>query len=444
MSRRLRLLALGLAVIAGACASPPPQSSVEFGSGRQFIPFVADSIDNVGSGPSLAVSSDGTPYAAYFGFQAELQPGQIAPSRPVSAPTLPSVDLTSVKDGIWTRGAVAIQAQIPNVTAAFGPAIVADVATMTPANVNGTAIAIDPAGALHVAWASDTGVWYAKGTGTAFTATQVTKIDPPLSTAGPLGAPSIAVDGTGAPWIAYAVTTGLGQQVTVATVEGDKWRTEVAATIPLAAGGGQQPSRTAIAVTGDGTPVVLYGDGANVIALTPGANGWAQAVVERGGLGAGLSATTSPDGTIVAAYYSGPEVHVALSPNGVAWTVGSAGRVEVTAGTPGLSTGVAVDGANTIYVTWYDPSTDSVLLVSGDGQTFTPAATDGTKGGSQPSLAATADGTVFLAWYDDTNQNLMLGGYGDVGGLELAVQSPTPTGPPSPPAPPPSQECEKV
>jgi plastocyanin len=118
--------------------------------------------------------------------------------------------------------------------------------------------------------------------------------------------------------------------------------------------------------------------------------------------------------------------------------------VEVTASTPGLSTGVAVAGANTIYVTWYDPSTDSVLLVSGDGQTFTPVATDGTKGGSQPSLAATADGTVFLAWYDGTNQNLMLGGYGDVGGLELAVQSPTPTGPPSPPAPPPSQECEKV
>jgi hypothetical protein len=451
MSRRLPFVALCLAVLAPACARPVTPPPVEFGAGTQFVSFVADSADDVGGGSSIAVSPDGTPYVSYFGFAAELKPGEIVPARPVAAPTLPSVDLTGAKDGIWTRGAVAIQAQIPNVTVAFGPAVVGDVASMTPQNVNGTAMAMDASGGIHVVWASDTGVWYAMGTGTAFTASQVSKIEPPLSTAGPLGAPSIAIDKAGTPWVAYTVASAVGLQVMVATPKGERWQAEAVATIPLAAGAGTQPSRTAIAVTGDGTPVVVFSDGADVVAAMPtstpsvgSAPAWVQTPVERGGLGAGLSATTAPDGTVVVAYHTASEIHVALTSDGRTWTVSSVAEAALPSGTAGASTGVAVDANSTLYVTWYDPATDSVVLVSGTGQSFTPIATPGTKGGNQPSLAVGSDGTVYMAWYDRTNQNLMLGGYGEASNLQLAVQSPTPTGPPSPPAPPPSQACAEV
>jgi hypothetical protein len=197
--------------------------------------------------------------------------------------------------------------------------------------------------------------------------------------------------------------------------------------------------------------VVVFSDGQDVLAATPStstgreATAWTSQPVEPGALGAGVSATTSSDGTVFAAYYEGTEIHVASSKDGTAWSVSSAGTSDAPpAGDAGGSTGVAVDGNGTVFVTWYDPTPRGVVLVSGDGQTFTPIQTEGTAGGSQPSLAAAQDGTIFVAWYHRANGDLMLGAYGETSGLAVAVRSPTPTGPPSPPAPPPSQACEKV
>jgi hypothetical protein len=145
------------------------------------------------------------------------------------------------------------------------------------------------------------------------------------------------------------------------------------------------------------------------------------------------------------AYYTGSQVHVAVSKDGIAWATSSVADAEAGPSADGYSTGIAVGGDGTLYLTWYDDSTDAVVLASGDGTTFSPIATQGTKGGNSPSLAATPDGaTLYLAWYDHVNANLMLGGYGAVEGLAVAVRSPTPTGAPTTPAPPPSTECEKV
>jgi len=56
-------------------------------------------------------------------------------------------------------------------------------------------------------------------------------------------------------------------------------------------------------------------------------------------------------------------------------------------------------------------------------------------------VAVTGDGSaVYVAWYAEESQDLMLGTYGEVGDLALAVQSPTPTGAPTS-APTPSGEC---
>ncbi|HEY1127218.1 MAG TPA: hypothetical protein VGF83_05615, partial [Actinomycetota bacterium] len=170
MSRKVLPAVFVLTIMAAACATPTPPS-VTFGSGKQFVPQVADFLDDVGLGPSVAVDAQGTPYTSYFGFLPELKEGEIAPTRPIGAPSLPAVLLASTRDGIWTRGAVAMQASIPNVSVPFGPATVPEVKSLNPQNVNGTALAVDPSGGLHVAWAADIGLWYAQSADTAFAAT---------------------------------------------------------------------------------------------------------------------------------------------------------------------------------------------------------------------------------------------------------------------------------
>lgn len=449
MSKKVAILALTLGLAAAACARPI-QANVTFGSGQQFVPQVADFLDDVGLGASIAVASDGTPFVAYYGFTQEVPKGQIPPVRPITAPSLPAVLLTSEKAGIWNRGAVAMQASIPNVNVAFGPAIVPEVKSMTPQNVNGTAIVADASGGLHVVWAADTGLWYAESmAGASFMAKQILKLDPPLTAAGPLGAPSIAMAPGGAPWVAFMRTTAEGQQVTVASRAGLTWKSEVAATIPLRTGVGAQPSRTAIAFSGSGTPVVVYSDGSDVLAATPTGGdgkkaGWTTHVVESGADGIGLSATTSKDGTIHVAYYAGGEIHTAVSKDGTSWPGSTVASVGSGTNDAGRSTGIAIDGSGTVYVTWYDPGTDSIQLASASGSAFNPIQVQGTQGGNLPALAVTADGSaVYVAWHDEVDQNLELGTYANVSGLALAVRSPTPTGVPSVAPPAGQQPCTK-
>jgi plastocyanin len=426
MSRRLLPLAFVLGLFAAACAEPP-DAHIGFGSGQQFVPQVADAQDDVGLYPSVAVDAQGVPYVSYFGFPEQLAEGEVAVPRPIGAPSVPSVLLTNVNDGIWTRGAVAMEKAIPNVNVAFGPAEVPEVKSMKPQNVNGTSVAIDGSGGIHVAWVSNTGVWYAHSMdGTSFMASQVEKAR--IDQRGPIGQPSIAVDAQGTPWIAYTRTTARGQDVVVATSGGSSWTTEVVATIPLQAGG-SQPARTAVAATSGSRPVVLFADGSGVSAATHDTeNAWTQRSVESGVDGAGVAVATDADGTMHASYYAGDQIHTATSKDGTSWQTASVADVGTGQNLDGRSTGIGVDDQGTTYVTWYDPSTDDVRLASGDGSDFSAIQTDGTTAGELPTLAVGTDGQVYLAWYDETEQNLMLGAYGDVQGLEFAVQSPTPTG----------------
>ena len=63
MSKRLSSLALLLGLVAAAC-STPSQATVEFGSGTQFVPEVADSLNDAGLFPSVVTTDDGQPYVA--------------------------------------------------------------------------------------------------------------------------------------------------------------------------------------------------------------------------------------------------------------------------------------------------------------------------------------------------------------------------------------------
>jgi len=444
MSRRVLPAVFVLGILATACATPTPPS-VTFGSGKQFTPQVADFLDDVGLDPSVAVDPQGTPYISYFGFIPELNEGEVAPLRPIGAPSLPAVLMASTKDGIWTRGAVAMQAPIPNVSVAFGPAIMPQVKSITPQNVNGTALAIDPSGGFHMAWAADTGLWYAESSGTSFTASLLQAMRPRLERAGPLGPPAVALTPAGTPWVASILATPQGQEVTVRTPKAGVWRTDVVDTIAPAAAP-PQPYRVAATITGSGQPVILYSDGSSVrsAALGGGAEGgWALSTVEAGADGYGLSATTGNDGNIHVSYYAGGQVHAATSRDGISWRTGTVADVGSGANDAGRSTGIAADDAGTVYVTWYDPGTHSVRLALATGDTFEPIEVKQTNGGVLPTVAAAPDGSaVYVAWYAETSQDLMLGTYAEVTGLDLAVPSPTPSAVPT--TTPPTAQCTKV
>ena len=122
--------------------------------------------------------------------------------------------------------------------------------------------------------------------------------------------------------------------------------------------------------------------------------------------------------------------------SGAGWTTAKVADAKPGDGTANKAetTGVAITDDGTVYVAWYDSAKNAVLLASGDGNSFTPVETSGTSGGGFPSLAVAADGSrVFLAWYDLTLQNLLVGVLGDATDVLVAEPSPTPSLAPSSP-----------
>jgi plastocyanin len=444
MSKRLPPLALLLGLVAAAC-STPTQATVGFGSGTRFVPEVADSMNDAGLYPSVVTTDDGQPYVAYFSFPDVLPKGSVAPPRPIGSPSIPGVMLATVKDGIWIRGAIAIAASIPNVDVAFGPAIDASVGNLTHDNVTGLQLVIDSQGGLHAAWGSSAGLFYASGTGdpsgAPWTMEQVA-VTPPIGL-------SLAVDASGTPWIAsYSGSGPALADVTLSTLSGDRWTSDSVSSADVCAN-----CRTTVLV-GSEAPAVVFGGGSHVwIATNDGKNGWESQDLGAGG--AGLSGTVDSDGTTWLLFYDGTEVKVLTGPfpGSHASTVATVGADPATS--DGARTSIAVDDSGTASVAWYDPGTDAVGLATGKGDAFTPIDVGDTQGGTFPSVAVTPDGSLAdLAWYAKVSgpqsggvvpgADLLLGTYGDVQGLGLAVQSPTPTGGAPTTSPTPSTTCEQA
>ncbi len=427
-AKELLISAAALGLLAVACGAPP-QAVVDFGAGKEFVPQVADFQDNVGVDPTVAIGSDGSPYVAYFGFPSGVRPNKVAPPRPVLAPFVPSVLLTSLQKGVYVRGAVAMAKPAPTgVVIPFGPAEVPGLQNITPQSVNGTDIAISSTGAMHVVWAGADGYWYGSSPdGKSFSAQRIFSTTTPLSTAGPLGMPSIALDTSGTPWVAFTQNVEGGESVRVGRPVGATWTFEDAAAIRQCPGC-PQPEPTGIAFDAGGAPVVAYADtGAGaVMAATFDGTAWTTREIERADA-TGLSATSGKGGVVHVTYYTKDEVHEASLSNG-AWTVSSVAKYRPKERETGLGTDLAVDDQGTVYVTWKDPSANRVMLVSGSGGTFTTIETSNTAGGQNPSVGVTPDGSfAYLAWYDRWNQNLQLATYGDVSGLGLLLANPSPT-----------------
>jgi plastocyanin len=422
---RLAILLTALAMVTVACSDVP---HAEFEPPEGFVPFVADSSDDVGLGNDIAVDTDGVPYVSYFGFEAKLEEGEIPTARPVGAPFIPAVQVASVaRDGAWTLGAVAQAQEFPNVPVPFGPTLVESLKGLDPDNANGTSIAVAESGTRHVAFATNNGIWYSESSDTSTSTEQISKLGTSLNVAGALGRPGIAVDGN-TPWVAWTASVAGRHEVRVATPEGDGWRQEVAAQIECT--DCPAPLPTGIGITSSG-PVIVYADQAAeaVMAARQEGAGWASETVAAGVAGHGLSLDVDDEGTARVSYYTGDGTVEMAANQGTSWNtteVGSSGDIEPARGNFAETTDITVNSEGTVYVAWYEAETSSVKLAHQADGAFEEDPTVGTEGGRYPSVAAGLDGDVFLAWYDNSTEDLLVGVLGEVGDLVLARPSPTP------------------
>jgi plastocyanin len=420
MRWKLPLLAFALAVVAAACAEPP-SPSISLGSGVRFLPEVADSLNDAGRYPSVVTNADGLPVIAYFSFEEKLEPGGVPITRPVSAPTIPGVMLATVsQQGYWTRGAIAIQAQIPNVSVAFNPAFEPSVKDLKPDTVTGLAMVAD-GDTYHAVWGTDGGVWYATGsldpaTTTQATVTQVTK-DRGFG-------PSIGVVG-GQPWIAFYSSASSAAKVELATPNGDTWSVD-----SIADAAGCDTCRTAV-VGASGGGVVAYSKGGNgvSVASNDAENGFVSFDVSDSG-GQGLSGTATDDG-IALTFYDGTGVTLATGGASGPFQTASVGDVaDGSATQEGANTAIAAGSDSSVSVAWLDAS-KGIVFETGkpDGLKAIDTGTSA-EDGAYPSVTVTEDGSVsYLAWYAFTEADLLIGGYGEFQDVPFAAVSPTPTGP---------------
>ena len=425
MTRKVIPLAFVLTLVAAACAEQP-HPEVRFGSGARFVPFVADPLNDAGRHPAVVANDEGVPVAAYFGFEEDVEEGEFPQARPVLAPTLPGVLMTTASpDGIWTRGAMAIQAQIPNVNVPFTPAVEESVADLGPNNATGLRMVAD-GDTFHAVWGSGDGVFYATGSLAPDADAQVS-VERVANTP-PVG-PSIALVG-GDPWVSYLSSTSADAGVVVAGRSGGGWQIE-----RVGDAAGCDTCATAMIEAGGG-PAVVYTDGGEgvTMAVSDGVGGWTPRQVSGTG-GQGLSAAGGDD--LVVLYYDGGQVVAATG--GASGSFETAPVADVDEGSStaeGAGTSVAVDDQGTVWAAWADAAGEIGLAWSAGNAQFEAIDTGGnTTGGQMPSVAVTPDGsTAYLAWYDAVHQDLLVGGYGELEGLALAAPSPRPEGPAVPPA----------
>ncbi len=432
---KLLPLAFVLALGVAACAEPPT-ATVNLGSGVRFLPEVGDSLNDAGRYPSVVTNPDGLPVVAYFGFEEKLEAGEVPVTRPVGSPSIPGVMLATVsQQGFWTRGAIAMQAEIPNVSIAFNPAFEPSVADLTPENVTGLAMVAD-GDTYHAVWGSDAGLYYATGSLDPATTTQavVTRV-----TKTPGYGLSIGLAG-GDPAIAFYTSTSSDATVQLAVPNGETWSNNT-----IAQAAGCDTCRTA--VIGADRPTVAYSNGgAGVeVASNDGENGFVSFEVSATG-GQGLSGVAM-DGGLALSYYDAANGQVTIATrtgDGSVATVAAAEVPEGSAEGPGARTGIALASEGSVDVTWWDAD-EGVRFATGDPGSLKPIGTGtSTVDGAFPTITVNEDGSVtYLAWYATKEADLLVGGYGDFQDVPFAEPSPTPTGPITQPSPP-TTECTPV
>jgi plastocyanin len=335
---------------------------------------------------------------------------------------------TVSEQGFWTRGAIAIAQEIPNVPIAFDPAFEPSVADLTPDNVTGLAMVAD-GDTYHAVWGSEAGLYYATGSLDPATTTQavVTRVTKTLG----YGL-SIGLAG-GSPAIAFYTSTSSDARVHLATPDGDMWSDDT-----IAEDAGCDTCRTAV-IGGDRPTVAYSKGGAGVeVASDDGENGFVSFEVSATG-GQGLSGVAM-DGGIALSYYDAANGQVTIatrSGDGSVDTVAAAEIAEGSAEGPGAATGIALGSEGSVGATWWDADA-GVRFATGDPDSLEAVNTGtSTVDGSSPSITVNEDGSViYLAWYATEEADLLVGGYGEFEDVPFAEPSPTPTGAATTVAPP--------
>jgi plastocyanin len=430
MPRKALPFASVLALVAAACAAPQ-HAEVEFGSGTRFVPMVADSLNDAGRHVQVAIDQEGRPLVAYFAFEEETAEGVLPQTRPVGAPSIPGVLMATLnEDGIWTRGAIALQGQITGVDVPFNPAFDPVIADLTAENATGLDLVVD-GDRFHAVWGSDAGAYYVTGSTDPSTTEQVQMEQ--VTDTPPYGV-SIGVVGS-TPWISY-YTNGA---VEAASLSGSSWTVQNVADVERC-----DTCRTAV-IESDGGAAIAFADARHgLVIATGGDESWTADQIDAA-TGEGLAAASTSDGAALT-YYDGDEVVVATGAPGGSFDAAPVSDVaEGSAEEDGAGTSVAVDDQGATWVAWVD-GTDGVRFASSQGEGFEPIDTGAdTATGAMPSVAVTPDGeTAYLAWYDTQHEDVFLGAHGEIEGLALAEPSPEPTPEPAAPAPQPEGDCTPV
>ncbi|MFM8944820.1 MAG: cupredoxin domain-containing protein [Actinomycetota bacterium] len=411
MRKTLSSVVLVLALAATACGGVEAPE-IDLGSGVRFVPLVVDALNDAGRFPSVVVTAEGRPVVAYFGFADDLAEGEIAAPRPIGAPSVPGVLIATVgADGVWTRGAIVMQASIPNVQMAFAPAIDDAVKDLTAGTATGLDLAIDADGGLHAVWGSAQGLWYASGSSDPRTTMQwvVEKVaeSPPSGLA-------VTVDASGSPWISYES----GGAVFVGSRGAGAWTVRSVSPASTACDGG---CGTDLTSTTDGVAVAFTdADGALTVArpdatvgVGNGFRGWTFDVVAADGRRPSLAASAD---TLVVGYAGANGGHVA--------TVAASGLVSDILAVDGGAPAVGVDAAAGVTAAWEDPARGIGLAVGTADGALDTVTTPDVGAAARPSVAVGADGASFVSWFDPVNTDLLVGVYAE---SELAFAVPSPT-----------------
>jgi plastocyanin len=396
--RRTTLPLIAALTLTGAACGGP---SIVVRSGPTddvFVPQVVDFQGAVGPGVSLTTDADGNPHLAYLGFEERPKQGETPAPEDPTAPKLPAVKHAHLVQNLWTRSFVAEDQQ-----------------DLT--EDDRTAIAVDDEGVHHVVWSAGGTLSYSTNAQGEFSEPEEISSDVIGGLSAAAGGGRVAVsffqEGGGGP----------GSLVRVAMREGNDWTVETAAEA-----GAEPESGTAVGFSGD-TILVAFGDSGRTVVARSGPT-WTSEVADQNG-GFGVSMNLDGDGNPHLAYATADgEVKHAHSIAGGPWELSDVGE-----GADG-PTSIAVGADGIHHVAWQ--TQEGISYANNQEGEFTAEEVTAAEGGELPRVGAGAENTVYLAWYDPGDSELVMAVRSDREPL-LAVPSlsgptgaptGTPTGPP--------------